>query len=160
MDAEKYMLHCLDLAQKASDEDEVPIGAAVVDPESGEIVSEAYNLSEHKLDATAHAETLAIRRACEKLGVNRLRGLDLYVTLEPCTMCAAAISMARIKTLYFGAYDPKGGAVVNGREVVVLLRDRGDRDGMGHLGRGGDGEVGGVGEHAAEQRDGDRRHVP
>ncbi len=106
MDAQKYMLHCLELAQKASDEDEVPIGAAVVDPESGEIVSEAYNLSEHKLDATAHAETLA--------GVNRLRGLDLYVTLEPCTMCAAAISMARIKTLYFGAYDPKGGAVVNG----------------------------------------------
>lgn len=58
MDAQKYMLHCLELAQKASDEDEVPIGAAVVDPESGEIVSEAYNLSEHKLDATAHAETL------------------------------------------------------------------------------------------------------
>lgn len=114
MDAQKYMLRCLELAQKASDEDEVLIGAAVVDPESGEIVSEAYNLSEHKLDATAHAETLAIRRACEKLGVNRLRGLDLYVTLEPCTMCAAAISMARIKTLYFGAYDPKGGAVVNG----------------------------------------------
>ena len=102
MDAQKYMLRCLELAQKASDEDEVPIGAAVVDPESGEIVSEAYNLSEHKLDATAHAETLAIRRACEKLGV------------KPCTMCAAAISMARIKTLYFGAYDPKGGAVVNG----------------------------------------------
>ena len=69
MDAQKYMLRCLELAQKASDEDEVPIGAAVVDPESGEIVSEAYNLSEHKLDATAHAETLAIRRACEKLGV-------------------------------------------------------------------------------------------
>ncbi len=65
MDAQKYMLRCLELAQKASDEDEVPIGAAVVDPESGEIVSEAYNLSEHKLDATAHAETLAIRRACE-----------------------------------------------------------------------------------------------
>lgn len=119
MDAQKYMLHCLELAQKASDEDEVPIGAAVVDPESGEIVSEAYNLSEHKLDATAHAETLAIRRACEKLGVNRLRGLDLYVTLEPCTMCAAAISMARIKTLYFGAYDPKGGAVVNGVRFTI-----------------------------------------
>lgn len=120
MDAQKYMLRCLELAQKASDEDEVPIGAAVVDPESGEIVSEAYNLSEHKLDATAHAETLAIRRACEKLGVNRLRGLDLYVTLEPCTMCAAAISIARIKTLYFGAYDPKGGAVVNGVRFTTL----------------------------------------
>ena len=92
MDAQKYMLRCLELAQKASEEDEVPIGAVVVDPESGEIVSEAYNLSEHELDATAHAETLAIRRACEKLGINRLRGFDLYVTLEPCTMCAAAIS--------------------------------------------------------------------
>ena len=80
MDAQKYMLRCLELAQKASDEDEVPIGAAVVDPESGEIVSEAYNLSEHKLDATAHAETLAIRRACEKLSVNRLRGLEAQKT--------------------------------------------------------------------------------
>lgn len=107
MDAQKYMLRCLELAQKASDEDEVPIGAAVVDPESGEIVSEAYNLSEHKLDATAHAETLAIRRACEKLGVNRLRGLDLYVTLEPCTMCAAAISMARIKPSISAPMTPK-----------------------------------------------------
>ena len=68
MDARKYMQHCLELAQRASDEDEVPIGAVVVDPESGEIISEAYNLSEHKLDATAHAEILAIRRACEKLG--------------------------------------------------------------------------------------------
>ena len=109
MDAQKYMLHCLKLAQKASDEDEVPIGAAVVDPESGEIVSEAYNLSEHKLDATAHAETLAIRRACEKLGVNRLRGLDLYVTLEPCQMCAGAIVQARIKKVYIGCMNPKAG---------------------------------------------------
>ncbi len=110
----KYMKRCLELAQKAFDEDEVPIGALIVDPQSGMILSEAHNISEHILDATAHAEIMAIRRACEKLGTNRLRGMDLYVTLEPCTMCAAAISFARIENLYFGAYDPKGGAVVSG----------------------------------------------
>ncbi len=109
-----YMLRCLELAQKAAAEDEVPIGAIVVNPQTGEIVSEAYNLSEHVLDATAHAEISAIRQACEKLGTNRLRGMDLYVTLEPCTMCAAAISFARIENLYFGAFDKKGGAVVSG----------------------------------------------
>lgn len=114
MNAEEYMRRCLELADTAGSQDEVPIGAIVVDPDSGEIISEAYNLSEHVLDSTAHAEILAIRRACEKLNCNRLRGMDLYVTLEPCTMCAAAISIARIKTLYFGAYDTKGGGVVNG----------------------------------------------
>lgn len=114
MTPQEYMQYCLTLAQQAYTADEVPIGAIVVNPETGEIISEAYNLSEHGSDATAHAEVLAIRRACEKLGVNRLRDMDLYVTLEPCTMCAAAISMARIKTLYFGAYDTKGGAVANG----------------------------------------------
>lgn len=86
----------------------------MVNPENGEIVSEAYNLSEHVADASAHAEILAIRKACEKLKCNRLRGMDLYVTLEPCTMCAAAISFARIPNLYFGAVDAKGGAVVSG----------------------------------------------
>lgn len=114
MDIEFYMQHCLDLATKAAEQDEVPIGAIVVNPENGEIISEAYNLSEHVLDATAHAEIVAIRKACEILGTNRLRGMDLYVTLEPCTMCAAAISFARIENLYFGAFDKKGGAIVNG----------------------------------------------
>lgn len=114
MTPEQYMLHCLNLAQKAAEQDEVPIGAIVVDRQSGEIISEAYNLSEHVLDATAHAEIIAIRKACETLGTNRLRGMDLYVSLEPCTMCAAAISMARIEHLYFGAFDIKGGAVTNG----------------------------------------------
>ena len=102
------------LAAYAAEQDEVPIGAVVVNPENGEIVSEAYNLSEHVADASAHAEILAIRKACEKLKCNRLRGMDLYVTLEPCTMCAAAISFARIQNLYFGAIDAKGGAVVSG----------------------------------------------
>ena len=102
------------LAAYAAEQDEVPIGAVVVNPENGEIISEAYNLSEHVADASAHAEILAIRKACEKLKCNRLRGMDLYVTLEPCTMCAAAISFARIQNLYFGAVDAKGGAVVSG----------------------------------------------
>lgn len=114
MDIEFYMRHCLELAAKAAEQDEVPIGAIIVNPVNGEIISEAYNLSEHILDATAHAEIIAIRKACEILGTNRLRGMDLYVTLEPCTMCSAAISFARIENLYFGAFDKKGGAVVNG----------------------------------------------
>lgn len=108
------MKRALALAAYAAEQDEVPIGAVVVNPENGEIVSEAYNLSEHVADASAHAEILAIRKACEKLKCNRLRGMDLYVTLEPCTMCAAAISFARIQNLYFGAIDAKGGAVVSG----------------------------------------------
>lgn len=108
------MERALALAAYAAEQDEVPIGAVVVNPENGEIVSEAYNLSEHVADASAHAEILAIRKACEKLKCNRLHGMDLYVTLEPCTMCAAAISFARIKNLYFGAIDAKGGAVVSG----------------------------------------------
>ena len=108
------MERALALAAYAAEQDEVPIGAVVVNPENGEIISEAYNLSEHVAAASAHAEILAIRKACEKLKCNRLRGMDLYVTLEPCTMCAAAISFARIQNLYFGAIDAKGGAVVSG----------------------------------------------
>lgn len=110
----KFMLRALELAKKAALEDEVPIGAVIVDPKTNEIVAEAYNQSQHVLDATAHAEIEVIRKACAKLKQNRLRGLDLYVTLEPCTMCAAAISFARIENLYFGAEDEKGGAVLNG----------------------------------------------
>ena len=109
-----YMKRALELAQKAFEQDEVPIGALVVDSKTGKIISQAHNLSEHSDCCTAHAEILAINEACKKLGTNRLRELDLYVTLEPCTMCAAAISFARIENLYFGAFDPKGGAVENG----------------------------------------------
>lgn len=114
MDKNFYMQRALAQAQIAAQEDEVPIGAVVVDPESGEIIAEAHNLSEHSSDATAHAEIVAMKLACEKLKQNRLRGLDLYVTLEPCTMCAAAISFMRIAHLYFAASDEKGGAVLNG----------------------------------------------
>ena len=86
----------------------------IVDSATGEIITSTHNLSQHSEDATAHAEILAIRQACQILKQNRLWDMDMYVTLEPCTMCASAISFARIKNLYFGAYDEKGGAVING----------------------------------------------
>ena len=114
MSIEAYMKQALLLATKAYDQDEIPVGCLIVDPTNGEIIASTHNLSQHSEDATAHAEILAIRQACKKLEQNRLRGMDMYVTLEPCTMCTAAISFARIENLYFGAYDEKGGAVVNG----------------------------------------------
>ena len=114
MSNEDYMHQALVLAQQAFAADEVPVGCIIVNPSNGEIISSAYNLSQHGGDATAHAEILAIQKACRKLNQNRLRDLDMYVTLEPCTMCAAAISFARIRCLFFGAYDAKGGGVVNG----------------------------------------------
>lgn len=113
-DTHLYMQRALELAKQAFEKDETPIGAVVVDSQSGEIVAEAHNLSEHNGDASSHAELLAMRAACEKLKSRRLWDMDLYVTLEPCTMCAAAISFMRIKNLYFGATDEKGGAVVSG----------------------------------------------
>lgn len=109
-----YMDKALELARQAAAADEIPVGALIVNPTDGEIIASAYNLSQHSLDATAHAEILAIQKACRKLNCNRLRGLDMYVTLEPCTMCAAAISFARIEHLYIGTEDTKGGAVLNG----------------------------------------------
>lgn len=114
MTHEEYMQIALNLARHAAQNDEVPIAALIVNPTSGEIIAAAANESAHGSDATAHAEVLAIRRACEKLGTTRLWDMDMYVTLEPCTMCAAAISFARIRNLYFGAIDEKGGAVVSG----------------------------------------------
>ena len=111
---EKYMQRALELARQASQQDEVPIGAVIVNPQTGEIIAEAHNMSEHGIDACAHAELLAMQQACKKLGIKRLWNMDLYVTLEPCTMCAAAISFMRIKNLYFGAIDEKGGAVISG----------------------------------------------
>jgi tRNA(adenine34) deaminase len=92
---------------------EVPIGAVVVIAE-GQVLAKACNRTLELRDPTAHAELLAIREACAKLGSERLIGCDLYVTLEPCAMCAAAISFARIRRLYYGAADPKGGAVEHG----------------------------------------------
>lgn len=94
---------------------EVPIGAVIV--RDGNVIASAYNLTETNNDPTAHAELLAIRSACEILKTPRLTDCDLYVTLEPCPMCATAISFARIRRLYFGAYDPKGGGVESGPRI-------------------------------------------
>lgn len=114
MNPQDYMKIALQQAAKAFAADEVPVGALVVDPESGWIVARAYNRCEHGTDAFAHAEIEAMRKACRRLKQNRLRGLHLYVTLEPCTMCAAAVSFMRIEKVYFGAADAKGGGVVSG----------------------------------------------
>jgi tRNA(Arg) A34 adenosine deaminase TadA len=99
-------------ARTAAAAGEVPVGAVVV--QDGAVIAAAHNRPRALKDPTAHAEMLAIRRAGEALGDERLTGCDLYVTLEPCAMCAAAISFARIRRLYFGADDPKGGAVEHG----------------------------------------------
>ena len=110
---EYYMQLALKEARKAFNKDEVPIGAIIVDKD-GNILSRAHNQGEHGSSALNHAEILAIYKATQKLKQPRLWDCKIYVTLEPCTMCAAAISFARIKTLYFGAYDEKGGAVTSG----------------------------------------------
>lgn len=102
----------LDMAARAADEGEVPVAAVVV--LDGEVVAASVNAMAMRRDPTAHAEMEAIRAACSTLGLHRLDGCDLYVTLEPCAMCAGAISHARLRRLYFAAEDPKGGAVVNG----------------------------------------------
>ena len=106
------MALALDEAQGAAGRGEVPVGAVVM--RDGQVLAAAGNSPRALSDPSAHAEMLAIRRACEALGDERLTGCDLYVTLEPCTMCAAAISFARLRRLYFGALDPKGGAVESG----------------------------------------------
>ena len=103
---EKFMKKALKLAQKARDIDEVPVGAVVV--KDGKIIASAYNQKEHKNLATAHAEILAINKACKKLEDFRLIGCDLYVSLEPCVMCTGAILSSRIENVYFGAYITNG----------------------------------------------------
>ena len=108
------MAQALIEANKASSRGEVPIGAVIVERKSGKIIARAHNLVETRPDPCAHAEVLAIQEACKTLGDARLPQCDLYVTLEPCSMCATAISFARIHSLYFGAYDPKGGGVDHG----------------------------------------------
>ena len=111
------MTRALELAALAAEAGEVPVGAVVVDPATGEIVAEGANQPIAGHDPTAHAEMLVIRAACAALGSERLTGADLYVTLEPCPMCAAAISFARIARLYYGASDPKSGGVEYGPRV-------------------------------------------
>ncbi len=107
----------LEAAQAAAAAGETPVGAVIVDPATGEVVAVGANRPIGAQDPTAHAEIVAIRAAAEKLGNYRLTGLELFVTLEPCAMCAGAISHARIGRLVYGADDPKGGAVVHGPRV-------------------------------------------
>jgi tRNA(Arg) A34 adenosine deaminase TadA len=104
----------LEAAQAAADNGETPVGAVVVDPATGEVIATGANQPIGTHDPTAHAEIVALRAAALKRGNYRLTGLTLVVTLEPCAMCAGAISHARIGRLVFGAEDAKGGAVVNG----------------------------------------------
>jgi tRNA(adenine34) deaminase len=105
----------LEEARAACARNEVPVGCVIV--RGGDVVARAGNRTITDKDPTAHAELLAVRQAASMLGNERLTGCDLYVTLEPCAMCAAAMSFARIRRLYFGAADPKGGAVENGVRV-------------------------------------------
>ncbi len=108
----RFMEIALAEARAAGERGEVPVGAVLV--LDGAVVAQSGNRTRAESDVTAHAEVAVIREASRKLGQERLTGADLYVTLEPCTLCAAAISFARIRRLYYGAEDPKGGAVDNG----------------------------------------------
>ncbi|MFN3512727.1 MAG: tRNA adenosine(34) deaminase TadA [Phenylobacterium sp.] len=110
----RTMRIALSAAQDAAARGETPVGAVVVDPATGEVVAVGANGPIGSCDPTAHAEIVALREAARKRGNYRLTGLTLFVTLEPCAMCAGAISHARIGRLVFGAADPKGGAVIHG----------------------------------------------
>lgn len=113
------MLLALSEAERAAARREVPVGAVIVDPvERRVIAADGNRVIEHR-DPTAHAELLAVRAACRAAGSERLEGLDMYVTLEPCPMCAQAISFARIRRLYFGAPDEKGGGVEHGPRIFA-----------------------------------------
>ncbi len=113
---EKFMHLAIEQARKAQKKDEVPIGAIIV--KDGKIITKAYNLMERNQSATAHAEILAINKACKKLKSWRLLDCELYVTLEPCAMCAGAIANARIKKVFFGAYEPKSGCAESKYKVL------------------------------------------
>ena len=112
-----FMQTALEEAQAAAGRGEVPVGAVVV--RDGRVLAQAGNRTRAMNDPTAHAEILAIRAACAALGQERLTGCDLYVTLEPCPMCAAAMSNARIARLYYGAADPKSGGVAQGPRIFA-----------------------------------------
>ncbi|MEM8654363.1 MAG: nucleoside deaminase [Pseudomonadota bacterium] len=113
-----FMDQALEEARAAGARSEVPVGAVVVSPR-GQVVARAGNRTRELSDPTAHAEVLAIREACVSIGSERLVNYDLYVTLEPCAMCAAAVAAARIGRLYYGASDPKSGGVAQGARVFA-----------------------------------------
>ena len=120
MDAERYMRRAMELADRAAALGEVPVGAVIVKRESGVVVGEGYNRREIDKRALAHAELMAIDDACQRLGGWRLPDCALFVTLEPCPMCSGAIIQARIDEVYFGASDPKSGAVVSVQQMFEL----------------------------------------
>lgn len=114
-----FMALALAEAERAGERGEVPVGAVVVDARAGGVLASAGNRVEELRDPTAHAEMLALRAAAERQGAPRLTECDLYVTLEPCPMCATAISFARVRRVYFGASDPKGGGVEHGPRIFA-----------------------------------------
>ena len=113
-----YMEKALDEAKLALYRDEVPVGAVLVNYKNNKIIARASNLVIENHDPTAHAEINVIRQACSDIKSTHLGGCDIYVTLEPCAMCAQAISNARIRRIYYGAYDPKSGGVDHGARVL------------------------------------------
>ncbi len=120
MDAQnKYMIEAIAQAKAAAARGEIPVGAVLVNGVTGEIVARAGNQTEEWHDATAHAEILLLQEGGKIFGAPRLVDCDLYVTLEPCPMCAAAISLARIRRVYFGAYDPKSGGIDHGPRIYT-----------------------------------------
>jgi tRNA(adenine34) deaminase len=117
MSEDRYMEMAIAEAEAAGGRGDVPVGAVLVDASSGQVLARAGNRVEADSDPTGHAEILALRAAATGIGAPRLPDCDLYVTLEPCAMCAQAISFARIRRVYFGAYDPKGGGVEHGARI-------------------------------------------
>lgn len=116
----KFMTQALNLAKRAFAHDDVPIGAVIV--RDGVVIARGENLVQKKKNPVLHAEIVAINRACKKLGVKFLDGCDIYVSLEPCAMCATAISLARIKNVYFAARDEKGGGILSNARVYETDR--------------------------------------
>lgn len=116
---QEFMKEALKEAKKALKKQEAPIGAIIV--KDGMIIARGHNLRESKQDSTLHAEIICIKKACKKLGSWRLEDCDIYVTLEPCPMCAGAILQSRIRNVYFGAFDPKAGAA--GTLINILEND-------------------------------------
>lgn len=107
----------LQCAEQGAKTDEVPVGAVIFHSQTNKIISSAFNKTETQKNPLAHAEILAIQKACFLLDTKRLNGYSLFVTLEPCAMCAGALSLARLDAVYFGAYDPKTGAICQGAKV-------------------------------------------
>ena len=120
MDDKKYMQLALAEARKAAELGEIPIGAVLADMTTGEVIAAAHNMRETWHDATAHAEVIVIREACERLGRWRLSGCALYVTVEPCPMCSGAIINSRLKRVVYGARDPKAGCCGSLTDLFAL----------------------------------------